>query len=342
MTFKIVFAGTPVFACNILEALLKSSHTVLAVYTQPDKPAGRGRKPLASPTKMLGLAHNLPVFEPSRLNDPAVIAELKSLNPDLMVVAAYGLILPEKILSIPSKGCINVHASILPHFRGAAPIQYAILSGETETGITIMQMDKGMDTGDILSIYPCPILEHDTTQSLQNRLAELGGSALIETLDELAKGTNTIHAQKQDNAKASYAQKITKAEAKLNFNEPAVVLDRKIRAFNPWPIAITKLNGQMIRIWEAEVIALEKGSLTSGLPHDILSLKLLPGMIIKTDKEGIYVATGERGEGGVLKLKTLQFEGGKPLPVGSILNARAALFEVGKQFDSFLNNDNHE
>jgi methionyl-tRNA formyltransferase len=301
---RIVFAGTPEFAAESLKALLQhAAHEVIAVYTQPDRPAGRGRELRASPVKELAVSHRLPVFQPSTLKDPVAVAELEELHPDLMVVAAYGLLLPQAVLDIPRLGCINVHASLLPRWRGAAPIQRAILAGDRETGITIMQMDAGLDTGPMRHIERCPISPNDTGGSLHDRLALLGGDALVAALEQLVEGT--LPSEPQDAGRATYAAKISKEEARLDWTRPAAELDRMVRAYNPVPVAFTVLGGQTVRIWEASLCAE-----TTTAP---------PGMIIAASREGLRVAAGE---GTVLRIEVLQLPGGKPLSVMQLLNAR--------------------
>ncbi|MDX1811781.1 MAG: methionyl-tRNA formyltransferase, partial [Gammaproteobacteria bacterium] len=234
---KIIYAGTPEFAAVALRALLKTSHEIIAVYTQPDRPAGRGRKLTPSAVKQVALEHNIPVYQPASLKDESAQQELANLNADIMVVAAYGLLLPKAVLDIPIRGCLNIHGSLLPRWRGAAPIQRAIEAGDAETGITIMQMDVGLDTGDMLLKKSCEITDADTTATLHDKLAELGGAAIVEALDLLEK--NALPAEKQDDAQAVYAHKLNKAEAVVNWNESAAIIQRKIRAFNPWPVAQT-------------------------------------------------------------------------------------------------------
>jgi methionyl-tRNA formyltransferase len=310
-SYNIIFAGTPEFAAVALRQLLQSNHRVVAVYTQPDRPAGRGRQLQASAVKEVALAHNLPLYQPQSLRTTDAEVTLRGHAADIMIVAAYGLLLPLNILNIPPLGCLNIHASLLPRWRGAAPIQRAILAGDATTGVSIMQMDVGLDTGDVLFTTTCPITMSDTSELLLESLATLGSSALISTLETLPQ----LVPRPQDNSLAVYASKITKSEAKLIWTEPAVVLERRIRAFNPWPIAFTQMGEGIIRVWEACVIAKDATS--------------TPGTILKSSAAGLEVATGE----GVLVLQKLQLAGGRVLPVAEILCARAVEFGVGKQFE---------
>ena len=302
---KIIFAGTPEFAAASLAALLGSGHEVIAVYTQPDRPAGRGRKLAASPVKALALEHHLPVLQPVSLRDEAVQQELAALNADIMVVVAYGLILPEPVLAAPRLGCINVHASLLPRWRGAAPIQRAILAGDAETGVTIMQMDKGLDTGDMLRIVRCPIELTDTAEILHDRLAGLGSAALLDTLEMIAQGN--AQPEGQDDAQANYAEKLQKAEALIDWQQSAEQLSRTVRAFNPWPVAFTRCDEKNLRIWLAEA-----------LPN---STDAIPGTVLAESRDGIDVATGD----GILRVQQLQMPGGKALSAEQFLNAHSLL-----------------
>ena len=300
-SLKIIFAGTPEFAATALEQLIASNHDVVAVYTQPDRPAGRGRKLKPSPVKELALANGLAVFQPVSLKDHEVQQQLADQAADLMIVAAYGLILPKAVLDLPPLGCINIHASLLPRWRGAAPIQRAILAGDAETGITIMQMDVGLDTGDMLLKLSCTIEQTDTAASLHDKLAELGAQAVTQALEKLTAGE--LMPQKQDDSKANYATKLEKAEAIIDWTLPALDINRQVRAFNPWPVAQTQLGEKVLRIWEAELLELDS--------------QAKAGTIIHADKRGIDVATGM----GVLRLKKIQLPGGKPMDVASFLNS---------------------
>ena len=308
---KLIFAGTPDFAARHLAALLSSGHEVVAVYTQPDKPAGRGQKLTASPVKELALAHDLPVYQPASLRNEAAQAELAALGADLMVVVAYGLILPKAVLDTPRLGCINVHGSLLPRWRGAAPIQRSIWAGDAETGVTIMQMDVGLDTGAMIRKVTCPIASDETSASLYDKLAGLGPQALVDTLDAMAAGDTA--AEPQDDALANYAEKLSKEEARIDWSMDAVAIERCIRAFNPWPISWFDVAGQTVKVWQAEVVAQEHGQAA--------------GTLLKADKQGIEVATGQ----GVLRLLTLQPPGKKAMSVSDLLNSRRDWFEPGTQ-----------
>lgn len=305
---RIVFAGTPDFAAEHLKALLTGRHRVIAVYTQPDRPAGRGQKLTPSPVKQLALQHDIPVHQPLTLRDPAAQAELAALEPDLMVVVAYGLILPQAVLDTPRLGCINSHASLLPRWRGAAPIQRAIEAGDAESGVTVMRMEAGLDTGPMLLKVTTPISSEDTGGSLHDRLAGLGAQAVVEAVDALAVGN--LPSEKQDDALATYAHKLNKDEARLDWSRPAQELERKIRAFNPWPICHASLNGESLK-----VLAAVPGQ-GSGAP----------GTILAASREGLTVACGS----GALLLTRLQLPGGKPLAFGDLYNSRREQFAVGQ------------
>lgn len=303
---NIIFAGTPDFAARHLQALINSHHNVIAVYTQPDRPAGRGKKLTASPVKELALAHNIPVYQPGSLRKEPAQQQLAALNADIMVVVAYGLILPKVVLDTPRLGCINVHGSILPRWRGAAPIQRALWAGDKETGVTIMQMDVGLDTGDMLLKTYLPIEDDDTSASLYEKLAQQGPDALLQALEGLANGT--LAAEKQDEALANYAEKLSKEEARLDWTKSATQLWQEVRAFNPWPVSYFEHQGNTIKVWQTQV------STTSS--------NAAPGTIITASKKGIEVATGD----GVLTLLSMQLPGKKPLSVADILNARGEWF----------------
>ena len=308
---KLIFAGTPDFAARHLAALLSSGHEVVAVYTQPDKPAGRGQKLTASPVKELALTHNLPVYQPASLRKEEAQAELAALGADLMVVVAYGLILPKVVLDAPRLGCINVHGSLLPRWRGAAPIQRAIWAGDAETGVTIMQMDEGLDTGPMLLKVSCPIAPDDTSASMYSKLAALGPQALLQALEQLAAGT--LPSQRQDDSQANYAQKLSKEEARLDWTQPAAQLARSVRAFNPWPVSYLVVAEQSIKVWAAMALAEQ---------HPVA-----PGTLLRADKEGIDVATAD----GTLRLLTLQPPGKKPMQAHELLNSRREWFHIGSQ-----------
>lgn len=296
---NLIFAGTPAFAVPALEALLRAGHRIRAVYTQPDRPAGRGRKLAASPVKQCAQTHGIEIRQPEKISGEEKI--LRGDAPDAMIVIAYGLLLPQPILVIPRYGCINVHASLLPRWRGAAPIPRAIEAGDAETGVSIMQMETGLDTGPVLAEARTPIHATDTAQTLHDRLAQLGAETLVTTLERLARGAVTPQAQ--DNAGACYAKKLRKEESALDWTQPAVVLHRKIRALNPWPVASTTWRGKTLRLWEAG-------------PLEARSGVGAPGTIVQADTVGIRVQTRD----GVLTLTRLQAEGGKSLAAGDFLN----------------------
>ncbi len=298
---NIVFAGTPAFTLPSLNALAASNHHLLAVYTQPDRPAGRGRALQASAVKTWAQAHQIPIFQPLNFKDSQAIADLAALSPDILVVIAYGLILPQAVLDLPRLGCINVHASLLPRWRGASPIQQAILHGDQQTGVTIMQMDAGMDTGAMLITTSCPINSDDTAEHLHDRLADLATTPLITTLDALSIGMP--QATIQDEALATYAPKIQKEAAAINWHKSAREIDRQIRAFNPWPIAWTQAGDHVLRIHQARSIAQAPTK--------------PPGTITSIGKHGMLVATGEH----TLLVERIQFAGGKVMSVADWLNA---------------------
>ena len=308
---KIVFAGTPDFAARHLAALLSSEHEVIAVYTQPDRPAGRGKKITASPVKSLAIEHNIPVYQPENFKSDQDKQDLASLKADLMVVVAYGLLLPQAVLDTPKLGCINVHGSILPRWRGAAPIQRSIWAGDEQTGVTIMQMDIRLDTGDMLKIATLPIEPQDTSASMYDKLAELGPKALIDCLGEIAN--ESASAEKQDDDQANYAEKLSKEEARIDWSDDAKHIERCVRAFNPWPISHFVAGDKSIKVWQSKVVQQDTNQ--------------APGTIIQADKTGIYVSTGKD----ILVLEQLQVPGKKAMPIQDILNSRANWFEVGTQ-----------
>lgn len=300
---NIIFAGTPEFAAVALNALLGSEHRVVAVYTQPDRPAGRGRKLTYGPVKQLAMEHQIPVKQPKSLKGESEQAALRALNADLMVVVAYGLILPQAVLDAPRLGCINIHASLLPRWRGAAPIQRAIMAGDPESGVTIMQMEAGLDTGPMLHILRCPIHNDDTGGALHDRLAGLGAQALLEVLPKLASAELTPEIQ--DDSLANYASKLDKQECQIDWGLPAVQIDRKVRAFNPWPVAQADFQGKVMRIWEAQVVE--------------EAVEAPPGTVVSSGKDGIDVATGE----GLLRVRKLQMPGKRAMAAVDFLNAHA-------------------
>lgn len=312
-SLKIIFAGTPDFAARHLQALLGSTHQIVAVYTQPDRPAGRGHQLQASPVKQLALQHDIPVYQPKSLKKAPAQAELAALGADLMVVVAYGLILPKVVLGTPTLGCINVHGSLLPRWRGAAPIQRSIWAGDSHTGVTIMQMDEGLDTGAMLSKVALPIEPSDTSASLYDKLAEVGPEALLAALDDLPALQRQAVAQ--DDAQANYAEKLFKEEAQLDFRKTAAALEREVRAFNPWPVSYLQLGAQQLKVWQTRV---EASSSTAQ-----------PGTVVRVDKKGIAIATKD----GLLVLENIQPAGKKPMAVVDFLNGRADWFPLGAQLD---------
>ena len=309
---SIVFAGTPDFAAISLKAMLDAGHKVIAVYCQPDRPSGRGKKLAHGPVKKLALEHEIPVYQPKSLRNEEAQAELAALNADLMVVAAYGLILPQVVLDTPKHGCINVHGSLFLLLRGAAPIHRAILAGDKVTGITTMQMSLGLDTGDMLDVLQTEISPQDTGASLHDRMAVMGGECLLVTLEKLKNGQ--MQPQVQDDSLANYANKLTKEEAQLDWNQSAAELERTVRAFNSWPVAFTKLDDLTVRIWQASVVETTSSE--------------KPGSIISADKSGLTVACAENA----LQLEVLQLPGKKALSVDDILRGRADTFTIGAQF----------
>ena len=282
-SLRIIFAGTPEFAVPALQALLDSEHEVIAVYTQPDRPAGRGRKLTASPVKTLALAHDLPVFQPDSLKTAEAQKTLVDLKADLMVVVAYGLLLPKAVLDAPTYGCLNIHASLLPRWRGAAPIQRAIEAGDAETGVTIMQMDIGLDTGDMLNKVNTTITVEDNSGSLHDRLSLLGATALTATLTQLQ--AQQLKPEQQDNTLATYAKKLSKAEAEIQWSESAERLVRKIQAFNPWPVAFTHFQEKPLRVGQARLLSAEEAQAYQGGGRNF-------GTVLAIEKSGMVVVTG--------------------------------------------------
>jgi len=299
---KLLFAGTPEFSVPALQALLDSGHDVVAVYTQPDRPAGRGRRQQTGPVKQLAMQHGIPVCQPQRLRTEAVQQQLASWQAELMIVVAYGLILPVAVLAIPRLGCVNVHASLLPRWRGAAPIQRAILAGDTDTGVCLMQMDAGLDTGPVLASTTCAIRADDTGSRLHDRLAGLGAGLLAQNLDALQGGelVGTV----QDEAQASYAGKLVKSEARIDWHAAATDIANRVRAFNAWPVAETRLHGRQLRIWEASALA---G--TAAEP---------PGTVLSATGSGIEVACGQDR----LLLHQLQLPGARVIAAADFVNAQ--------------------
>ncbi len=308
---KIIFAGTPHFAAAALETLLAQQFDVAAVLTQPDRPAGRGMQLTPSPVKQLALQHGLPVLQPRSLKDADIQLELAAYAADVMVVAAYGLILPQAVLQLPRHGCLNIHASLLPRWRGAAPIQRAILAGDSETGITVMQMDAGLDTGDMLLKKSCPITAHDNAQTLHDKLAELGATAIVEALRLLEQ--NRLVRTPQDAALTTYAAKLSKAEAQIDWTGDATHIANAVRAYNPFPVATATLNATPIKIWQASARA------------DLVGK---PGTVLSVDKDGIVVACGQ----GALRLEILQRPNAKALPAAQFVQGFA--LHPGNQFTS--------
>ncbi|TLU61169.1 MULTISPECIES: methionyl-tRNA formyltransferase [Enterobacteriaceae] len=308
-SLRIIFAGTPDFAARHLDALLSSGHQVVGVFTQPDRPAGRGKKLMPSPVKVLAEEHGLPVFQPASLRPQENQQLVAQLNADVMVVVAYGLILPKAVLDMPRLGCINVHGSLLPRWRGAAPIQRSLWAGDAETGVTIMQMDVGLDTGDMLYQLSCPITAEDTSGTLYDKLAELGPKGLIDTLQQLAE--SRTQPEVQDEALVTHAEKLSKEEARLDWSLSAAQLERCIRAFNPWPMSWLEIDGQPVKVWKASVIDSNTNA--------------APGTIIEASKQGIQVATVE----GILNLESLQPAGKKAMSAQDLLNSRREWFTPG-------------
>jgi methionyl-tRNA formyltransferase len=332
-TLRLIFAGTPEFAAHHLQVLIDAAQlqgfTIVGVYTQPDRPAGRGKKLTPSAVKKVALNQKLPVFQPASLKDESAQAELKSLHADIMVVVAYGLILPKVILDTPTYGCLNVHGSLLPRWRGAAPIQRAILGdatmpdGDSQTGITIMQMDVGLDTGDMLLTSVCAIEPRETTLSLHDKLMQLGSDALLQVIAQVKAGT--LKAIKQNEVHATYAEKISKQEAQINWSLSAKKIERAIRAYNPFPVAYTFFDQQRIKIYSAEFI--ESSDISSS--RQAKDEKIVVGVILKLDENGLMVNCGD----GVLQITCLQLPGKKAMSVSELMNGYQDFFSVGACFE---------
>ena len=300
MPLRIAFAGTPGFAVPPLEALARSAHAIVGVLTQPDRPAGRGRQLAMSPVKEFALQHGWPIDQPQTLRTPEGRALLASWQADVLVVVAYGLILPQGALDLPRLGCLNIHGSLLPRWRGAAPIQRAILAGDAETGVAIMRMDAGLDTGPVLLARRLPITDDATSAQLHDQLAALGAAALLEALDLIETGRATFSPQPEEGV--TYAAKIEKAEARMDFRRSALELDRQVRAFNPWPIAETTFAGEVLRVHRARALAEDTGA--------------VPGTVLGLGADGLRVAAGQ----GVLALQQLQRSGRKPVTAREFCN----------------------
>lgn len=307
---KIIFAGTPSFAAQSLEAILAQNYNVVAVLTQPDRPAGRGMQLTASPVKQLAVQHGITVLQPQTLKSEEVQNQLASFQADVMVVAAYGLILPRAVLQLPRYGCLNIHASLLPKWRGAAPIQRAILAGDNVTGVTIMQMDEGLDTGNMLLKQSCLIDSKDTAETLLEKLTSIGAESIIETLKELPR--NNLSATAQDSTQATYAAKLSKSEAAIDWSQSARQLERCVRGYNPFPVANTKIRDTQIKIWQATAYG---------------ETREKPGTVVEIGREGILVACGT----GTLRLEVLQRPNGKPMPANQFLQGFS--LKAGDRFD---------
>jgi len=304
-SLRIVYAGTPEFAVPALRALVSSAHRVVAVYTQPDRPAGRGRILAASPVKQCALQHQLPVEQPLNFRSDEVVQQLQRHQADVMVVAAYGLILPQSVLDVPQQGCINIHASLLPRWRGAAPIQRAILAGDAQTGITLMRMEAGLDTGAMLKMFSTEIGEHENAAHLQERLATLSAPLLLQLLEDLPASLQQPITQPE--AGITYAKKIIKDEARIDWQHGAIHIDRLIRAFNPWPVAETLLNGKQLRIWQAHILD--------------QPAKATPATIVHADINGIQIACADQ----ILNITQLQMAGRNVMNAADFIKAHAII-----------------
>ena len=312
---KIVYMGTPDFAVNPLHALAEAGYEVAGVITQPDKPKGRGKTMLPTPVKEEAMKHGFPVYQPVKVRDPEFLQVLEKLDPDIIVVAAFGQIIPKSILELPKYGCINIHASLLPKYRGAAPIQQAVIDGEKESGVTIMRMGTGLDTGDMISRIVVPIAKDETGGTLFDKLAEAGAKLLVETLPHIFDGT-AVYEKQPEESPTPYAGMITKQMGLINFGKSAAELERLVRGLNPWPSAFTFWNGKTLKVWESSVVKSEEAG----------TEKPEPGTVVKTDKKGIYVACGED----VLVLSQVQLEGKKRMDADAFL--RGCHIETGSRF----------
>ena len=312
---KIVYMGTPDFAVNPLHALAEAGYEVAGVITQPDKPKGRGKTMLPTPVKEEAMKHGFPVYQPVKVRDPEFLQVLEKMEPDIIVVAAFGQIIPKSILELPKYGCINIHASLLPKYRGAAPIQQAVIDGEKESGVTIMRMGTGLDTGDMISRIVVPIAKDETGGTLFDKLAEAGAKLLVETLPHIFDGT-AVYEKQPEESPTPYAGMITKQMGLINFGKSAAELERLVRGLNPWPSAFTFWNGKTLKVWESFVVKSEEAG----------AEKSEPGTVVKTDKKGIYVACGED----VLVLSQVQLEGKKRMDADAFL--RGCHIETGSRF----------
>lgn len=309
MSLNVIFAGTPDFSVPTLQALIDSEHNVVAVLTKPDAQSGRGQHTHLTPVKKCAQLHDIPVLQPPTLKDEQVQAQLSALNADIMVVVVYGLILPASVLAIPKYGCLNVHASILPRWRGAAPIHHALLAGDHTSGVTIMQMAQGLDTGDVLGVHEVPIIDTTTSGQLYEQLPHDGAKLMMSVLNDVEQGA--LNPIKQDDKLATYANKITKLDAQIDWHQSAQQIDRMVRAFNPWPVAYSHVNEQQLRIWQATIV--------DGVFEEV------PGTIIAVHKDSIDVATGA----GVLRIMSVQLPGARRMPMQDVLNSKALWFEKG-------------